>query len=349
VTTIDQRSTGEARHPALEEVAAFVDGRLGAEERRRMVEHLLHCDECQELITETVLLLREPAIHDEAPASGPADDEEETGEAPKASGRLLVPSPGRFRRALPLIAALAAAASIAVLVWTPAGERILGFGGRDVSVAVVTSVLPTDDPDLQRTLASGFDGHGWPAVRGDEALRTPALEATFQLGVRIAELDTALRSGDGDTARILTYRIETLLEGLDLTSLIGYYAGPGSIRDGLSSGIPATIPIRLNAEADDLLAPGPERDDPGFVNGTYFALGKWAAAAQLAAAVGELDWFGEPGPRRQLRRLRDAELPADLAMPLESVAKAVEAGPPATDLPRLRVALAELVTRGGGG
>ena len=116
------------------------------------------------------------------------------------------------------------------------------------------------------------------------------------LGVRLVELDVALRTGDTGTATVLTYRIESLLDAGGPLDLVDYYAGPGSIRDGFEHHTPAAPLLALNAEADELLAPGPERDDPGFVDGTYFALGKWAAAAQLAAAVGDLDWFTGPAP-----------------------------------------------------
>ena len=141
-----------AGHPSLEAVAAFVDGRLGGEERRRMVEHLAHCDDCQELVTETVLLLRETDSEDAQGDETPTEEGEDASEVPAKSGHLLVPSPRRFRRALPLIAALAAAACLALLIWTPAGEWILGHAARDVSVADLTTDLPASEPALRQAV-----------------------------------------------------------------------------------------------------------------------------------------------------------------------------------------------------
>ena len=349
MTRSDERSAAASHHPALDQVAAFVDGRLTGEARRRMVEHVASCDDCQELVTETTLLLRDAAGEEATSAGGADDDDEERAEAPAGPGRLLVPPPGRFRRALPLLAALAAAAGIALFVWTPAGDWILGHRGREAAVADLTASLPTGDAALQRSLATGFDRHDWSTVRGTSAPLTPRQESTFRLGVRVAELDVALRTGDAETARLLTYRIETLLdESLDLPSLSGYFAGPGSIRDGLAGGAASSTLLALDAEADELLIPGPGRDDPGPVDGTIYALGKWAAAGQLAAAAGDLDWFSAAGPRRQLRRLAKADLPADLARPVAVVAETLDDGPTTADLPRLRDALTQLVDRGGG-
>ena len=350
VTTISDTSSTAGRHPELETVAAFVDGRLAGDERRRMVEHLASCDDCQELVTETVLLLREPAAADGRDADDPADDDEESGKSPPASGRLLVPPPGRFRRALPLIAALTAAAGIALLLWTPAGDWILRRDDRVVPVEDLTSALPTDQPALQQALSDGIDGHGWPTPLGDTPPATPEQEATFQLGVRLSELDAALRAGDGRSAKTLTYRIESLLRSLELPpALARYYTGPSSIGEGLEAGATSEGLLHLSAEADSSLAPDPRDGGAGFVDATYFALGKWAAAAQLAVAAGDLDWFDEPGPRRQLRQLRRAELPADLATSVSTVVEILDAHPTAADLPRLRAALRELVLRGGGG
>lgn len=332
-------------HPELETVAAFVDGRLSAEARRRMVEHLATCDDCQELVSETVLLLREPDADDDRDAD-PEADGDEAGEAPPRSGRLLVPPPGRFRRALPLIAALGAAACLVMLLWTPAGDWILGRG-EGVRAAKLVAALPTGRTALRERLAQGVDEHGWPQVLGGVPPATPAQEATFRLGVRLVELDAALRSGDTETARIVLARIDALLEGLEMPpGLARYYVGPDGIADGLSSGMPLPELLDRSDQADDLLTPDP-RHGPGPIDATYLALGKWAEAAQLAAAAGDVDWFGETAPRRQLAQLRRAELPADLADPFATVVELVDAGPAAADLPRLQQALADLIARGG--
>ena len=81
-------------------------------------------------------------------------------------------------------------------------------------------------------------------MRGPEAPATPQQVNAFVLGVRLAELDVALRTGDTETASVLTYRIESLLDADDATTLVAYYAGPGSIRDGLDAPHPRRLAPR---------------------------------------------------------------------------------------------------------
>ena len=128
--------------------------------------------------------------------------------------------------------------------------------------------------------------------------------------------------------------------------MIRFYAGPFSIREGLDRGVPdrrstrAQQPIRCATGAGSL-APD--------VDATYFALGKWAEAGQLATAAGALGWFAAPGPDGQVRALLDGELPPDLAELLVQIDERIDAGPTTADLPHLRAALRELILRGGGG
>jgi hypothetical protein len=296
-------------------------------------------------MTETVLLLRDSADSTDAGDGGGTMNED--ADASTVSGRLLRPPPGRFRRALPLVAALAAAAVVALLVWTPAADLILR-GRAPGEVALLTGPLPDTDPALGEALAE-FDFHGWPVFRGEAVPLTAEHAATFQLGVRVAELQTALSSGQREIAVPLTYRIEDLLDGLDVLHPIHYYTGADSIRNGLEARAPSTELLDLNSRADSDLAPGPRDDDPGFVDGTFYTLGKWAGAAQLAVAAGRLDWFDEPGPRRALRQLRRAELPTDVAEPFFTITAILDAGPAEADLPRLREAFETLIRCAGGG
>jgi hypothetical protein len=341
--TIHGSARGPDRHPSLEAVAAFVDGRLAGEERRRMVEHLAHCDDCHELMSETVLLMRESA--DSTEAEDGSGTVAEDIDAPSVPGRLLRPPPGRFRRALPLVAALAAAAVVALLVWTPAGDLILRRGGATVAVDDLVATLPAADPRVGDTLQGILeDNHGWIVLLGPGPAPSEEQERAFQAGVLTSELQTALAGGDKDKARQLLYGFDRVL-GEGVSPLLRYYA---DIRELLASAPTADL-LALNVTADSLLAPDPRDDYPGYVDGTFYLLGKWAGAGQLAVAAGRLDWFDEPGPRRALRQLRRAELPADVAEPFSTITAILDAGPGEADLPRLREAFETLIRRAGGG
>ncbi len=125
-----------------------------------------------------------------------------------------------------------------------------------------------------------------------------------------------------------------------------YFAGPGSVRDGLEHGQPALTLASHTAEADRHLAPL-KGDSP--VDRRYYALGKWAGAGQLAVTAGELPWFLEPGPLAALLQLRRRSLPPDLAEPFSTITETLDAGPTPADLPRLAEAFETLIRRAGGG
>jgi hypothetical protein len=270
---------------------------------------------------------------------------DEDADAPAVPGRVLRPPPGRFRRALPLVAALAAAAVVALLVWTPAGDWILGGGGTTVAVDDLVAPLPAADHRIDDTLEVNLaDNHGWTVLLGPGAAPSEEQERAFQAGVLTSELQTALVGGDKEPARQLLYDFERIL-GDEASPLLRYYA---DIRELLESAPTADL-LALNAEADSLLAPDPRENYPGYLDGTFYTLGKWAGAAQLAVATGRLDWFDEPGPRRALRQLRRAELPADVAEPFSTITAILDAGPAEADLPRLREAFETLIRRAGGG
>ena len=138
-------------------------------------------------------------------------------------GRLLVPPPGRFRRALPLIAALTAAAGIALLLWTPAGDWILRRDDRVVPVEDLTSALPTDQPALQQALSDGIDGHGWPTTPGGYAGGYPGA------GSDVPARGTAQRAGRGASCRRRQIRKDTHLSHREPAAEPRAAPGPGPL------------------------------------------------------------------------------------------------------------------------
>jgi hypothetical protein len=333
-------------HPEVEQIAAFLDGRLEGDEREHVVAHLAGCEDCYEIFSETARFLLEEEGAD-AVAPEPAVEA-----APPAlsegARRVLRPGHGRWRRAALVPAAvLAAAAALALVVWSPAA-RFLGFGAEAPrSVADLADGLPVEN--AASTLAGTWDQHGWPVMRGAGPALGPEEERAFQIGVRVLEMDVALAAGDGELATHLTHDLETRLAAIELADpLRVLYASETGIRGRLAAGEAPAELLPLNRQGDQLLAPDEDDDYPGFVDGFWYGLGRWAGAAHLAAAAGDSNFFEARRNRRFLHGVAERELPVEIAGPVRRL-DALLAKSGAAPLPQVRRELETLIASAGGG
>lgn len=332
-------------HPPLEALAAFAEGRLTGAERRRMIEHVDACEVCHEVLVDTLHLQAEAEAGGETSALSVADGEDE--EPSSAGATVLRPHPSRWRRALPLAAALAVAALAGLLLWTPLGRVFLGGGTTVAAVGDVTAQL-SGHPAVGSALAATWESHGWQ-VRGGPTTPEALRERSFRLGVRAAELHVALAGGEGGIALYLTHRLEALLEDSLLAGPVrALYAGREGVRGRLEAGDDPAGLLPLAAEADRRMRSEAGADRPDFgVDPLWYSLGKWAAAGQLAATAGRVEWFSERAPARLLRGFREADLPAEVASELERVAMLTGDGIEPAELPELRDALSALIRAAG--
>lgn len=308
------------RHPDTETLAAFVDGRLSGAARDRVVAHLADCDACHQVMTDAVHVLRDPAVAQ----SGAATErpEEAEGASSPTPGRILRPSAERFRRVLPLAAALAAAALVAALVWTPAGRWILAplFPS---PATVAELAVPLSTPGAAEP--GNLDRYGWPVERGDGSARVGPSQRAFRVGVRTAELHLDL-GGSSTLSEALVSRIRSLLA--DEGSLAGLFS-----QDMTGEQLAATD--RLLAET---LAGTPD----------WYALGRWAGVARVAVDQRDLAWFSAPAPRRTLRALRGDRWPPEVGRRLEHIASLAAGGVDEGERSEVATNLSSLMTVAGG-
>lgn len=337
-------ATGQ--HPEVEQIAAFLDGRLEGDEREHVVAHLADCEDCYEIFSETARFLREEEAAD-AVAPEPAVEMPPPALS-EGAGRVLRPGQGRWRRAALLPAAvLAAAAALALVVWSPAA-RFLGFGAEAPrSVADLAGGLPVEN--AASTLAGTWDQHGWPVMRGAGTALGREEQRAFQIGVRVVEMDVALAAGDRELATRLTHDLETRLAAIELADPLRIvYASETGIRGRLAAGEAPAELLSLNRQGDEILAPDVDDDYPGYVDGLWYGLGKWAGAAHLAAAAGDPSFFEARRNRRYLHGVAERELPAGVAGPVRRLdAFLAENG--AAELPQIRRELETLIASAGGG
>lgn len=273
-------------HPELEDLAAYIEGKLSPAERDAITAHLAECDECFQVFSEAVRI---------------GQEEEDEAAAVPVPGGDQVPLPFERRKtavALPRLSAArwwpAAAAAVLVLGVGAAVYRSLVARPTISTPQIVTSLR--DVPDLfNETIHS-------PVQRGvGHGTSTSSVEA-FQLGVLEVDLELSLKAEDGKAAEEVCRQIGNAInDDPMLTDQLPVFR---AVRDLKSGKLPPDLPTRLRnalATAQPSLSP------------LYADFGRWAEAGRLSTITGDHGFF----KKRDNRRLLDWLLnkPAQLEDP----------------------------------
>ena len=290
----------------LELIAAFIDRRLSEEERRTFQERLDSEEALYEVFTETVR-------YRDQRAAGPA---------------VVIEHPARRSRWGRLAAV---AALVAVGVTTPLLLRYLS-AKRHAEVLVA-------DGGLELAPGREWFAQGWRRTRGIDSSLEGA-DAAFRAGVRILDLEVAVRLGRDDDALILTERLKTIVDTLELPELLqAHYA---AVRGRLEAGAPDEELIALIAQAETAL--GVQYPDLAAAH----RLGYWAEAGKLAARSGNRRLLASRTFRGEARELGRPEAPWDeaVAAALEETAALLAAPAAELDLPALEAAFVAIIREG---
>lgn len=253
--------------PSDEELAAYIDGRLGKTESQHITEHLADCEECYAVYAETLQFQLESE--------------------PLEGGNVVAfPSKeGMERRWWYRIAALLAIG--------------IGIGGAysaflapppdlvtaEMAASVQGKTGLVEKFWLGRTERGGGDGEG-------EGV--PIDQAAFRVGVQLVNLQVSLEAGDAEAA---TNVVAYILQALDGQIYIGGLdeAYKKEITDAIVNGTP---PRNLLDEASRLATESREILGPLDVD-----FGQWVEAGHLAAAAEQPSFFQRGETRAFLRRL----------------------------------------------
>lgn len=238
------------KSPDLEDLAAYIDGRLSAERRAAVEERLVRDEDFYEIFQQTAS----------------SQDEEDGGQTP--GGEVLA-----WRRR-PAFLALATAA---VLFAAAVGFLILRFGpGQDVaSVLDAAAIAALDRP---------WSEPGWSSIRSPRGdLRELSTEElAYRLGVRLVDLRIALAVEDRPRIDRLTEDLEKISAAAGRRSIA---AGFANLRKAVENGELAGAPARL-AVLEERLAEGFDVF-PGAA--ARLRLGRWTETVRLAALTGDSD------------------------------------------------------------
>jgi hypothetical protein len=271
--------------PSPENLAAFVDGAMGPEERARIVEHLDTCPLCFDTVATAAAIVDELEMEGLGTPPGGASTEEDDS---RSEGRSWF-----WYTSLPL----AATALLVALFWSsvapwssddepPSAEDLVAAiaGGSGLP----HSLAEADDP---------WEEKSWDVSRGHSA-EDKAQE--FRLGAQLLALRATLRIAEPEVRR---QRSETAVEALSIVLGQSNLMEPmGLSREGLRETLVDTDDPAAALEALDQLETDLElRPLP------HFYYGRWARAGQLAALAGEARAFRRPELGRFARHWLDAK------------------------------------------
>ena len=289
-----------------EQIAAFVDRRLPEEERQAFLERLDQDEAFYQVFVDTVRF-REQA-------------EEKTGTV------IDHPVVRWVQRRWAVPGALAALLGLAVV--TP----LLFFGGRPLSGAkLARSLVGSGGLD---DLSDDWFEQDWSRTRGISRIGKEADKA-FRLGVRIVDLDVALRLDRSSDATTLTYRIEALLNQVETAEILkDFYL---EVRGVVEEESDLTRALRLTGSTDALLG-------QHFMELEYaYDFGKWAEAGKLAARSDNRSLLRSRVFRRTLEELRGHDWEDVVAGNLDAIAEMLNQPARQMDLKSLEEAFSAII------
>lgn len=264
--------TGTSQHepPAidLEELAAFIDGKLEGDRRQRMLERLADDEEAYEIYDEAI------RVRQELGTPKPAERLHRAWEAPRAPDRL---GSGW----------LVAAALLAFAVFT--GWLVIRQPQVAPSATMVARLGPAVFAPQSTASRAGAE---LPAFRSAEPTLFSESAVSFRLGVRSFDLALAAAADDPELGRQWLAEIGHLLAEVPLGSVNEerYRELAARIAEGAS-------PIELHREiAAAERALEEELNLPG--QPAYFSFGRWTEAIRTAAAAGDRGLLGSSAARR---------------------------------------------------
>lgn len=267
----------EREMPDLEDLAAYIDGRLSGARKSQVEERLLHDDEYHEVFLDAVRFQQKQA---------------------QDAGEVVRPAAGRWRRSWRVAVPLAAAAVVVVAVTIRSPDRtVAGWASRLDAQAVLAQGEDWDDP-------------GWTRSRGPEDLPYRPQELAFRLGARSLHLRLALSAGDRETLDLEAGRLARLAREAELFLVPSLYEG---LRDE-TVGIEA-LPARVGLAEKSCYEDGsPEKRL--FLLGAWAEAGRLAAltgdAKALARVIrGRPTVLPEDGIDAQIRLLDAVEKSGD--------------------------------------
>ena len=255
----------EREAPDLEDLAAYMDGRLSGERKAQVEEHLARDEEYYELFLESTRFQQEQSRQQVA------ELQDEGGPDPIIGAQVLKWRFWRFG------APILAAAVLSVVVF-----GVLRFAGKPPDGGWVSLVNPGSIVRPSTITPPGqpeWYDPGWSRLRsGNYSGVDPyqVHERSFRLGALTVELKVALLMGDRDSARTIAAGLKNLANAADLFVTAVQFE---QLQTQLGSSPIETL-LSQAEHAEEILA---ESFNSGSLEARRFSLGTWAESGRLVA------------------------------------------------------------------
>lgn len=258
---------------ALEEVAAFAEGRLRGAQRDRLIAHLAGCADCREVLAETIETAEE------------LDAEEHPGVVATMAAARHRPRPSRWMVRSGALAATVVAVA-AVVAWQ----------------LHVTRTPPSPSEWLaQMRPAAELAPHVWGGVklRGGGVIGALQQQST-ELGALLVDLEVTVQAGDTERANDVLRRMVSILDDF------GYMEEDVTLLQAIAR---ESDPARMTA-ALAAARPTLKRDFADRLDEQYLPLGSFLEEAHIAARAGNREFLASARIRRHLKWLLSQDLTA---------------------------------------
>ncbi len=292
--------------PDLEDLAAYLDGRLSGERKSRVEERLARDEDYYEVFLESVRSLQDCG----------------RGEAAGEGG--VVVRPAAWWQSWRAIAPLAMAATLVAAVGLARlmrGPSMNEWVTRLDAKAVTNSGDLWDDPDWKRS-RGGSDPGSDPDLRRRQ-------EVAFRIGTRTVDLRVALAAEDRSAARRAAADLEKLTGAGDFFPLSGPFAELRELIDGEELGALSARASELESHLADGFEDRPEED--------RYRLGAWNEAGRLAALAHDAEVLAAI-----FRDRRIAQEIERIAPHLDEIEAVVEADPGKQDFKAAATAFSQI-------
>jgi hypothetical protein len=274
--TISESTTALADCPELEDLAAFLDGKLTAEERARITEHLASCESCYEVFAGTARFLADTRDQQSLPLSYRPPAPQRPFDRRRESW---APRTRRWWAGAAAVAALMAATVGLLLRWPGVWGLSTGQLANLVGGPAATANVP-------------WEGR---VVRGPEESRElPPELGSFRLGVRFVDLYLALAGDSMERADDALRRLDNLLKDIEILPPSETRTTFEAMRKSLQQGAPPRSFLADSATWEK------KAIKELVVEPHFLELGSWTEACRLAGASGRPDLFRERASRRLL-------------------------------------------------
>ncbi len=297
--------------PSMEDIAAFIDGRLGQEEKEKIMSHLSSCGECYEIFLETVKTQEEMAQQSRAKIkrilyySVPAA-------AIAAAAVLLIVFKLVIQK--PFEQAPVVAKHEEIKTEIPKQEtKEVTKGEQKPESEVIRKYTPPSASDMVKMIAKNTDlklltnsFREQPQVAYGFSENRSIEKTFFRTGVYLTDLEVALRAGERDKSLDIIKKTRELLEKIKGSEkLIAFY-------DGMKQKIEEGKSIEQFA--------GSSRQAEGLIKDKnvilYLKFGEWVEGGRLAAIAHDEDFYnvdqvryfeGKSLPEKVMRSLKEIE------------------------------------------